>query len=172
MSQVQISIAEKPLLRFLCDGGEFSPETCEHFIADFLKVALRDGEVRAAASTYGFSSQELCIVFTTMQFAHPAECLDIGGPSLLPTLVFMEPARLESLGRLAKKFETEGLPREKAIVKAANEVADDIYAAHRDAGKVIAFADLKRQASAKSGFGIWILGIATIVIFVLLIRTC
>ena len=171
MSKTLISIAEKPILNHLRDGGSVE-NLDENLISNFFETALRDDEVRQAVLAAQFSPEDLCLVLITMLKRYPHHCLNVGGPLLVSTLVFMEPFRLESIGRLSQKYEQEGKSRQGAIIQAASEIADVILSAHEAAGKTMDFVSLKIATEKRNNNWSWILGIGFTILLVVLLKSC
>lgn len=117
MSKTLISIAEKPILNYLRDGGSVE-NLDENLISNFFGMALRDDEVRQAVMAAQFSPEDLCLVLITILKRYPHHCLNVGGPLLVSTLVFMEPfrpARVYKTSRRKEFLDAQRIAREKKI---------------------------------------------------------
>lgn len=172
VSKVQISFAEKPILNYLREGGNIVSTDGINLVANFVMQALKDDDVLKATITYNLSAKELCLVFVTMQAINPHACLDMGGPLLVPTLVFMEPFRLESIGRLVEKYQEEGYDRESAITQASSDISKVIFSTHQQAGKTMCFEHLKQVTQKRDNVFSWVIGLGSIILVALLLKSC
>lgn len=136
MSKVAISIAEKRLLKHLAAGGSVDDATGQSFVAAFVNRALTDSEVMEVVRRTGTGPAELRFLYTVMiRVLMPNPAIKCGGPLLVPTLVFMEPHRLELLLKLCRQM-SEGLTDKEMLrvtADVAETVAKDIWLSHNEA---------------------------------------
>ena len=171
MSQVRISFAEKPMLNYLSKGGHVDDSEFQNYLQQFLQTAMMQEEINEVMRNYSLSAFELYAISSTLLAAFPTKVLDVGGPLLVQTLVYMEPFRLASIARLIKSYEDDGKTHNEAIFQAAYDVGNIIVDAHSQAGKVKSIANVTEKSYSNSCLST-IIGIIITVGLALALRQC
>ncbi len=173
MSKFGISLAEKPLLNYLVDGGRVEHQECIKLILRFIAEATTDPEVVEVCKSYDLTGKDLfSLYFEILQNSYPHSVLNSGGPLLLPTLIFMEPFRLASAARLIKINEKENKTHDEAITETAKSIAENTWNSHYSAGQTLEFGKLKKSKQSRKSCAVWIIaGILTILVAVIF-RAC
>jgi hypothetical protein len=166
MRKIAISFAEKGILNFLRGGGQWE-QLPEKELGRFFKTVLEDEEIKNIIEEYNLTLEDLATIYIGAAIFHRHECLNVGGPLLIPTLLFMEPFRLASICRIMQSEERDGKNRKEAIPAAVFVVISAIYDSHKAAGKVQQIVNVTAENTPEKGNGCagWIVaGIITLLL--------
>lgn len=180
MSKFSINIAEKPILNFLKHGGNIHSSECNILIAAFIDKALKDQEIKEIFMEYGFPREFYIALYKSMLISQKNPVINVSGPLLVPTLVFMEPFRLRSLLALLAQESSSVTSKKEfvdALTKVSFEVADMIYNSHTKAYGRCDYLDNKTAKPAseeKEQYGCcgWILGTFFTIMIVMVLKSC
>ena len=173
MSKVAISFAEKGILNFLRGGGQWE-NLPEKELGRFFKTVLEDEEIKNIIKEYNLTLEDLAMIYIGAAILHRHECLNVGGPLLIPTLLFMEPFRLASICRVMQSEERDGKNRKEAIPVAVFVAVDAIYNSHKAAGKVQPIVNTATMNTLKEEHGCagWIVAGIITLLLVLCLKAC
>jgi len=134
MSALKLAMIDKQVAQHIRMNGRMTDQVGMKLAMKFVEEALKDSTIKDAAQEYGFTAEDLSLVYASMiEGLRPNPCIECGGPMLAATLAFMEPFRIESFLRAAH-YELEGdissQERRKMIMDKARAHAQLIWNTH------------------------------------------
>jgi hypothetical protein len=131
---LRLAIIDKRIMWHIGMNGRITDQVGMQLAMQFVQEALKDPTISKAARQYGFTSEDLVVIYGAMvEGLLPNPCIEGGGPMLAATLPFMEPFRIESLmGRVHRQLEPahQRAERREIIVQAALEEARGMWNTH------------------------------------------
>jgi len=155
MSKVGISIAEKRLMEHLRRGGTPVDAVGRELVQQFVAKASRDSDVHRIIVELQPTTGELeLVVVSSIASLMPNPCIQVGGPMLVPTLLFMEPEKLRDL-LVSVNRDSRGVSldeRFRLLTSRSMELAALIQSAHDEARGPVNFriAEVGGLASSRT----------------------
>ena len=98
MGQLSVNLGEKKLLRHLELGGTVVDPVGRELGLAFMQAANKEPEVRKLLAEHHITSAEMAFTYASIiADLMPNPAINVGGPLLVPTLLFMEPQKLEMM---------------------------------------------------------------------------
>ncbi len=98
MGQLSINLGEKKLLRHIELGGTTVDAVGRELVLAFVQNAQKEPEIRRLLSEHNLTVAEMAAMYAAIIMdLMPSPAINAGGPLLAPTLLFMEPQKLEML---------------------------------------------------------------------------
>lgn len=133
MAGMGLAMIDKEIMEFLRLGGMIESATGTGLIAKFISKALSDAEIKKIATASDIDATTLTLMYSHMlRKLMPDPTIKSGGPLLVPTLVFMEPFRLQEILDIGWRPTASRSIAERRgmLLEKATRVAGVIYTAH------------------------------------------
>ena len=100
MGALKIKLAERHMMEHLRLGGTLgaTDNMGRKLVQAFTRKVFQESNIKQICDNYDFTPAEIeAVIYAMIEELMPNPVIDIGGPLLVTTLIFMEPDRLEEL---------------------------------------------------------------------------
>lgn len=131
---LKLSLIDKRVIDHIAENGSTTDQIGKELIVRFVRHAMKNPTIRAAADKHDFDAEDLCVIYATMiDSLMPNPTIMSGMPMLAASVPFIEPFRIEAfMSQVRREFTQQMSPfeRREVIRQYATVTAHTIFDSH------------------------------------------